>query len=270
MPKVEKALGSMVALDDLALNKTTLQSLDPRSKLITTLVFIVAATSFGKYDLLGILPLVFYPVSLMALGNIPAWEITKKILYVSPFAVFIGIFNPVFDREILVQFGSIAITGGWISFTVIIVKFVLTVSVALILVATSGFDSICLALARLKVPQVFVVQLMFIYRYIFVMVEEASRMIRAHNLRSFRKRRIDLRIFVSMIGQLLLRTLDRAQRIHTAMISRGFTGDIRLIRELKAGLIDWVFFLGWAVFFILVRMYNIPELLGLLVMGVLT
>lgn len=260
----------MAALDDLALNETTLRSLDPRSKLITSLVFIVAVTSFGKYDLLSLLPLVIYPVSLIALGNIPAWEITKKILYVSPFAVFIGIFNPVFDREIIVQFGSFAIPGGWISFTVIMVKFALTVSVALILVATSGFDSVCLALAKLKVPQIFVVQLMFIYRYIFVMVDEASRMVRAHKLRSFRRSSIDFRIFVSMIGQLLLRTLDRAQRIHAAMISRGFTGEIRLTRELKAGLIDWIFVLGWSVFFILVRIYNIPELLGLLVMGGLT
>ncbi len=72
---------------------------------------------------------------------------------------------------------------------------------------------------------------------------------------------------VILIGQLLLRTLARAQRIHLAMRSRGFDGTIRLLRPLEFHLKDAVFFVGWSALFILLRWYNLPHLLGHLLTG---
>ena len=56
-----------------------------------------------------------------------------------------------------------------------------------------------------------------------------------------------------MIGQLLLRTLARAQRIHLAMLSRGFDGKIRLVRPLHLHGRDVAFFLGWSGLFVLLQ-----------------
>ena len=109
-------------------------------------------------------------------------------LYMTNFVFFIGIFNPILDREVLITPLGIPITGGWISFFSIILKFVLTVSTALLLIALTSFPGICEALARLKVPRIFVVQLLFLYRYIFVLLEEALKMLRAREARSFGKK----------------------------------------------------------------------------------
>jgi cobalt/nickel transport system permease protein len=231
-------------------------------KLLTTLVFIVAVVSFGKYEITGLLPFVIYPVVLMAVGNLPAGYLAKKILLAAPFAFFIGIFNPLLDRAVLVHLGPIGLSGGWISFTSIMLRFTLTVAAALILIAGTGLNAVCLALDKLGAPRGFVTQLMFLYRYIFVLTDEALRLVRARSLRSFQGRGLGLRVFSSMVGQLLLRTLDRARRIHLAMLSRGFAGKIHLNRPLRLRLQDVAFLLGWSALFVLLRWINIPHQLG--------
>lgn len=266
MSRIDTVLNSLYGSSGLARGNTDAGSIDPRARLVTTMVFIIMVTSFGKYDVVGLLPFIVYPVSLASLGNISFRGIGRSLLLVCPFALFIGIFNPLLDRHIMVQIGSVGISGGWISFTTIMVKFVLTVSAALILVAADGFDALCHSMERLKVPPVFVSQLMFMHRYIHVMAHEASRMLRAHDLRSAGGKRMSMKVFGSLVGQLLLRTLDRAQRIHMAMVSRGFTGEIRIIHRLRAGLVDVIFVLAWCSFFGLARMYNLPRLLGMFVM----
>jgi cobalt/nickel transport system permease protein len=65
-----------------------------------------------------------------------------------------------------------------------------------------------------------------------------------------------------MIGQLLLRALDRAQRIHLAMRCRGFDGEIRIFRQLTFNRLDAAFLLGWSTLFVLMRLVDIPQWMG--------
>jgi len=255
-------------MDIMASGDSLLHRLDPRAKLITTLLFIVAVVSFDRYTILAFIPFFIYPIVLISAGGLPAGYLLKKILWVSPFAVLVGIFNPVMDREIIYQIGSIGISGGWVSFFSILMRFLLTVSAALILIALTGFNAVCQALKRLGVPKPFVVQLLFFYRYIFVLVDEAERMEMARSLRSFNSRSMDFRTFISIIGHLLLRSLDRAERIYLAMRSRGFDGNIRMIKTIKLGWKDLAFMAGWAILFIAFRTNNIPIRLGNIVMEV--
>ena len=76
-----------------------------------------------------------------------------------------------------------------------------------------------------------------------------------------------IRVFSSLVGQLLLRTLDRARRIHLAMLCRGFDGEVRLVRPLKFTKWELAYTLGWSGLFALMRLYDIPQLVGNLVMG---
>ena len=267
MSKIESALLDIRGLDTLAAQDTPIHRLDPRAKVVTALAFIAAVVSFGKYDLSGLVPLIVYPVAMIALADLPPGYLLGKLLIASPFAVIIGVFNPLLDRTILMQIGPVRVSGGWISFASILVRFFLTLSAALILVSTTGFNAVCLALTRLKVPRVLTVQLMLLYRYLFVLAEEAARMVRAYSLRSVGGRRMPLRIFGSLIGQLLLRAMDRAHRIHTAMLCRGFDGEIHQIRPLKFRASDGAFVVAWSGFFLLARLFNAPQLLGQIVMG---
>lgn len=254
-------------LDTLSLRDGPLQQLDPRVKVLTTMAFILTVVSFGKYEISGLLPMLLYPIFLVTAGDLPARRLMKRVLIVSPFAILIGVFNPLFDREVLLHLGPIGVSGGWISFASILLRFFLTVSAALILIAMTGFTGICMALERIRVPSVFVVQLLFLYRYIFVLTEEAARMARARSLRSFSRRGNSVRVFGSLVGQLLLRTIDRAERVHLSMVCKGFDGRIRILRTFRVGRVDAFFFLGWILFFALARLYNLPYLLGELLTG---
>jgi cobalt/nickel transport system permease protein len=269
MGVIENSLFNIGYLETLSYQTTPIHRLDPRVKLLTTLAFIITVISFPKYAIGSLLPFVLYPVVLLALGNVPLRYLAKKILIAVPFAFFIGIFNPLLDRQVMAHLGPLAISGGWISFASIMLKFVLTVSAALILVAVTGFHKVSFALERLGLPRAFALQLLFLYRYLFVLGDEAARLVRARALRSFNGRGLGFRTYSSMLGHLLLRTLDRAQRLHRAMLSRGFDGEIRLLRPLHLRALDAGFFLGWSALFVLLRVYNLPYLMGNAVAGLL-
>jgi cobalt/nickel transport system permease protein len=253
-------------LDRLSYGDTAVHRLDPRAKVVVTLFFIVSVVSFGKYELSALFPFFLYPAALIALGNLPSLFLVRKTALVLPFAVVIGMFNPILDRQILLHLGPLAISGGWISCASIIVRAALTVSAAFTLVTVTGFPAICTALERLGMPRTFAVQLMFLYRYIFVLVEEGKRMSRARELRTFGGRGLGMKNFGSLIGHLLLRTWERAERIHRAMLARGFTGEFHVTKAFRFGAREYVFLLGWSALFLLFRLENIPRILGTLIM----
>ena len=143
MGTIENSLYNIGYLETLSYQSTPIHRLDPRVKLLTTMVFIVAVVSFPKYAVGSLMPFMLYPVALIALGNLPVGFLGKKILIAAPFAFFIGIFNPLLDRQVMAHLGPLAISGGWVSFASIMLRFVLTVSAALILVAVTGFHQVC-------------------------------------------------------------------------------------------------------------------------------
>jgi cobalt/nickel transport system permease protein len=262
MAKIQTSFFDISYLDTLSYQKTPVHQLDPRAKLVTTLLFVAIVLSFDKYAIAALIPFVIYPVVLAALGSLPITYLMSKILIAAPLALFVGIFNPFFDRAVMVHLGSISISGGWVSFASIMLRFALTVSAALILIASTGFNSVCMALEKMGTPKIFAAQLLFLYRYLFVLTDEAARMVRARSLRTFEGRGMEFRVFIHMVGQLLLRTLDRAKRIHLAMRCRGFDGEIRVVRPLKIRVRDIGFMLGWSIFFLFMRFYDLPHWLG--------
>jgi cobalt/nickel transport system permease protein len=268
MASIEGALLDFRRLDWLATGETVIHRLDPRAKVLVTLVFIVSVISFGKYELTALVPFCVYPIVMVALGDLPPLYVIKKIMLLCPFVLMVGVFNPVFDREVLVQLGSVGISGGWISFASIVVRSVLTVGVAVVLVAVTGFPAICWAMERLGMPRVFAMQLLFLYRYIFVLTEEGARASRARELRSCGKKGRGTGAFSSLVGHLLLRTWFRAERIHMAMLARGFNGEFHTMHSSRFGGREIVFLAGWSTLFIILRLQNVSQILGSLATGI--
>jgi cobalt/nickel transport system permease protein len=267
MANIGSAFIDLGYMETLASQETAIHRLDPRAKLVTTLIFTVAVVSFDKHELSALIPFYLFPMVLILQGKLPPGYLLKKLLLVAPFALLIGMFNPFLDQQPLLQLGPMSISGGWISFLSILLRFVLTVSAALILVATTGFHGVCMALEKMGVPNIFAVQLLFLYRYLFVLIDEALRMVHARSLRVSGKKGLGLRVYGYLVGSLLFRTMDRAQRIHLAMLSRGFEGEIRMTRPLIFGGRECRFVLGWSALFILMRTIHLPRFLGNLITG---
>lgn len=267
MPSIHDAVLDLKTLDHLANGNSTIHRLDARAKVLVTLIFIISVVSHNMYELTSLFPFFIFPVVMISLAGLPPLFIFKKITLLSPFVLAVGIFNPFFDRTILLQLGSLNISGGWISFASILTRSILTVGAALVLVGVTGFTAVCQALERLGMPRVFVVQLLFLYRYIFVLTEEFGRSSRARELRSCGKKGQGIRSFGSLTGHLLLRTWQRAERIHMAMLARGFTGEFHTSRQAGFGMPEIRFLLAWSTLFIFLRCRNVSQLLGSLVTG---
>jgi len=264
---VARGLSTLDRLDRLAGKDTAIHRVDPRAKVLTTAVFIVCVVSFDRYEVLGLVPFALFPVVLAAEADVPFGFLARLLAVASPFALLVGVFNPLLDRDPLVVAGGVAIAGGWLSYASIILRFLLTVAAALVLTATTSFAGVCLALERFRVPDVLVTQFLLLYRYIFVLGDEALRMARARSLRAVGSRGMGLHVYAQMLGQLLLRTFARAQRVYLAMKCRGFDGRVRVARRLRLRAADVAFVVGWSALFIVFRFVDVTALVGGLVVG---
>lgn len=270
MATIESSFLDLSYLDTLARADSCVHRIDSRIKVLIAALFVVAVVSFDKYAISPMLPFCLVLVLVMGLGRIPAAYLAKKLFIVSPFAVMVGIFNPLLDSQPMLQLGPVMVSGGWLSFCSILLRVGLTVSAVLLLIATTGFNSVCMAMVKLGMPKIFAVQLLMLYRYIFVLVDEGMHMHQARALRSFGNRGLSMRVFTHLIGQLLLRTLDRAQRIHLAMLCRGFDGTIRIQQSPRIRAVDLVALGCCSCLLYLLRIYDLPLLAGTLLTGLLS
>jgi cobalt/nickel transport system permease protein len=254
-------------MDDLGRLDTPIHRLDARAKAATTLAFVGVVMSFPRYAVTALFPFLLYPLALVTLGRIPWPHLWRKMLVAAPFALVVGILNPLMDQRPAVAVGSLVVTGGWISFLSILIRYALTVGAALALVSCTGTYRLGAGLERLGVPQVFVAQLLFLYRYLFVAADQGARTMRAVALRSAGGRAASMRVYGSVVGHLLVRAMDRAENVHHAMVARGFDGNIRVAHPTRFRVADGAFVFGWLVFFTVARIWNLADEVGRLFLG---
>lgn len=253
MSKLDKALYALNRLERASGQEGLLYSIDARAKLLVTLVYLVTLLSFSLGNLPGLILFAVYPIIACAMAGMSYGRVLLRSLAVLPFIVFIGIFNPVVDRQVVFQVGTVGVTAGWISFFAILVRGLLSVQAVLVLIFSTGFYNLCRGMQRMGVPALFANQLLFVYRYLFVLLEEALRMQRARDARSFGRTSYPLRMWGIFIGQLLIRTVERAERIHRAMLSRGFAGNIESCSRPEWHRRDTVYLVAWTAVFVILR-----------------
>lgn len=242
MTKLAESLGNIYSLESLSEGGTIIHRIHPGIKLLTTVIYIISVISISIYDLSGILSYAFYPIFLMALAELPYKTLISRLLLTLPIALFAGLSNIFFNQHIALYVGNLGVSYGFISFIVIAIKTIFTVMAVLILVATTPLDIICRQLIKIKVPQVIVVQIMLSYRYISCIVEETRNMYTAYILRSNGEKSINMKDMGNFAGQLLLRSLDRAERVYYSMKCRGFSGDYHFVKSQKMLKNDYIYF----------------------------
>lgn len=269
MAQIVQNYNKMYTLDELGEQKSFIHGINPVVKVIVTIAFIITVISYGKYEISGIIPLALYPVVLMSAGNIPFRTLLGGLAIAAPLVVGAGIFNPFLDTAAVMSIYGIAITSGILSLTALLFKCLLTVLAAQLLVATAGMGRIAAAMQWLRIPDVFITQLLLTYRYIAVLTGEAGRIYEAYRLRAPEQKGIARREWGSLLGQLLLRTYDRAARLYQAMKLRGY-GDRYFGASLERLKIkDIGYLLCCLAFFALARSFDITMLMGSIVMGMI-
>ncbi len=264
--KLQHALYELDAMERTAQMQSPLHHVDARAKLVVVAVLLTAMLSLPLRNLSDILLFCVVPIVAAPWGCVRYGAIFRRSLYVLPFVAFVGIFNPIYDRQAAFWIGDVAISEGWVSFFSILLRGVLSVQVLLILIYTTGVYNLCRGLQRLGLPVLFTTQLLFVYRYLFVLLREALGMSRARDARSFGRRSYPLRLWAMLIGQLLIRTFARAERIDLAMRARGFDGHLPAVFAVPSPwrMRESCFVLCCGAIFVAMRLFHPIERISLL------
>ena len=262
MNKMEKALAELGTMDELSAMESPIHRLHAGAKLAVTVAYIVTVMSFHKYDLSGLVPMLLWPVLLFQISGIPVGTCFYKLRIVLPLVMAVGLFNPFFDREIILRIGSLSVSGGVISMLTLMLKGVLCLMASFLLVATTPFDKICAALRAVHFPKMLVTLLLLTYRYVGVLTRELAVMTEAYHLRAPGQKGIHISAWGSFLGQLLLRSMDRAQDLYAAMLLRGYDREFKYAEERGFALKDAAYLLLSVSFFLLLRFADLSGLLG--------
>jgi cobalt/nickel transport system permease protein len=155
--------------------------------------------------------------------------------------------QPVFSWTI----GSWQVTAtepGLIRFASIVIRSWLSVQMAILLTATTQFPDMMHALRHLRVPSLLVATISFMYRYLFVLIDEAMRLMRAREARSARPAGGGgggsilwrSKVAGNMVGQLFLRSYERSERVYNAMLARGYQGHFQTLNPHVMQPRDWI------------------------------
>ena len=200
-----------------------LHRLDARIKLVATLLYVVlvVATPPGGWGVLAAeaLGLAF----VIGLSGVPPRELLGRWL---GFFVLVAFLAAVVARSHprRAELGLAAV------FLSIVAKNSLAFLAMLNLANVTPFRKLLAALGRLGVSPALVVTLQFMYRYLHVLTEELDRMVKARRSRTFRRSgRLDWGLLTGLIGILFLRAFERGERVHAAMLARGWDGTIRTL-----------------------------------------
>ena len=226
-------------LDRYLEGRSWFHSADARIKLVMALGFIFATTSIppGKWiGFAAMLALVWLAAGISRVGLL---RVFLRSLVAIPFilialpTVFTKPGLPLFELN-LALFTLTGTLEGLDFFISVLLKSWASVTAAVVLTATTPPLRLLEALRALRVPAILVAIVMLMYRYLFVLVDEAQSLMRARTARSaaigpksggslvWRAKSAG-----GMAGSLFIRTLDRSERIYMAMLARGYDGTLR-------------------------------------------
>jgi len=227
--------------------------LDPRVKVVVTIAFILsnALLPDGAWLAFGLAWLFLLLVN--ALSRLGLMFTFKRSFVALPFAlVAITVLfsipgEPISTFHFLMW--KLTITDmGLLRFMSILVRSWLSVQMAIMLVAVARFPDIVHALEHLRVPSILTTIIAFLYRYLFVLVDEVFRLLRAREARSAAATGSRsggsvawrARVAGNMAGQLFLRSYERSDRVYNAMLARGYAGHLMTINPHELRNIDYL------------------------------
>ncbi|MEE1022662.1 MAG: energy-coupling factor transporter transmembrane component T [Muribaculaceae bacterium] len=220
MERIEKAITSLQRMQGSGPES----GLHPLCLFVITVAYLVAMLSVPVSAFTMLLWFALYPVVMAALTGLDFTRIFTGSLIALPFALLIGLFNPIYQTRTALRVGSLAISEGWISYLSIILRSMLSVQALLVLVSGKGFTGLCRSLESVGMPRLLSTQLLMVYRYLTVLLQEAVDMTRARRARGYGRRHLSMKMWGAFCGQLFLRTVARAEAVNRAMLARGFDG----------------------------------------------
>jgi cobalt/nickel transport system permease protein len=242
-----RVLESVISTENISRASGLLQGLDPRVKLISFLLFIVTISLVRSLPLLGA---IFVLILLMSLtSKVPPAFFIKRILIFVPIFTAVIAFPALFltPGQSILQLGRVTITEqGALSASFLLLRVTDSLSLGVLLILTTPWSDILVALRWLRLPSLMVDILSMTYRYMFLLLHSVNSMFLARRSRvigSFpagENRR--------WLGLALATTMAKSQRlsedVYLSMLSRGYEGEVHVLHEFRLNRRDFL----WVVF----------------------
>jgi len=229
--------------------------MDPRIKLVLTLAFILTAalTPPGAWPVYVLLFALALAVEI--LSDLGVRYVLQRAVLAFPFVlaalpvIFTIKGTPLFSLPV----GSWQLNAsyeGLVRFTSIALKSWISVQAAIVLAASTPFPDLMVAMRAVRIPRLLVAVFGLTWRYLFVLADEALRLMRARAARSGLSESSTgkpggslawrARVTGGMAGNLFLRAFERSDRIYMAMVSRGYDGEVRALPLPPLGMPQWL------------------------------
>jgi cobalt/nickel transport system permease protein len=246
-------------IDRYASIESPIHNLDPRAKIVAFMVMIfsfVFLDSISKAIIaLGIAILIYI------IAKLPRAFVMHRLKVVFLFLAPLLIIMPLtVEGQAIAQYHGIAITIEGLEYSsLVIIRALSAVTLALIMLGTTRFDITIKALYMLRLPGTLIQMLMFTYRYIFVIMDEFQRMWKAMGSKGFKLKanRYGLSVLGNIIGMLIIKSYDRAQRVYQSMISKGYTGNPGTIVNFQMQTKDYAIALSMILIALLMHTYHL-------------
>ncbi|MFA5039640.1 MAG: cobalt ECF transporter T component CbiQ [Candidatus Omnitrophota bacterium] len=219
-------------IDEYSDRDSFLHQRDPRCKIIIFLVFLFLVLRLSPGSLCGFAGYGLLLSALVLLSGLPLSAILRRILTVLPF-VFLTAWS---------MFSVSGKPAGPAFLSIILKSFYALVAVFL-LVSTTAFPSLLKALEWLRCPTIMIRMLAFLYRYIYLFLDEFMKMRQAQASRTAARPKTAkaLQAFSSILAHLFVRSYEKGERVYQAMCSRGYNGSVPGISRLRAQRSDYIF-----------------------------
>ncbi len=245
-------------LDKYSDRDSLIHRLDPRTKFIITIIFILMVVITPPATWYGFALYLAVIVCMVLLSRVPALYVFKRSLLILPFIGIIAVSIPFVKQgevvgHINIWLWQMSVTRtGLEIFASVMLRAWLSALSLILLVSTTAVVDLLNGLERLRVPRVLIMIISFMYRYIFVLTDDIMRMKQARDSRNFSGRHMwQIKTMGNMIGTLFVRSYERGERVYSAMLARGYDGRTKTLRKLSLSAADFAFGIASGVALIL-------------------
>ena len=239
MKDISKAIYDIRKIDELGDMNTKIHKIDSAIKIIVTIIYVIKILSIKQFTILNIRCIVLYPLILFIIGKVQIKFILKKVIYVFPIILGLSVINLIIDFSYSEIYFSV----------LLLFKCTFALVGALLLIVTTGINNLAFGLKKLKIPNILIMQILMLHRYVILMMEECYKVKSAYELRTLGEKSMTMKDYVQIVGQMFLKTLDISENVYEAMKLRGFEGEL-YINNKVAGYVDYLYLIIWVVIFI--------------------
>lgn len=228
--------------EPFAIGDSPLHRIDPRLKIVLATAYSFLVAVLQSFP--ALLTALALSIGLTAFARLDSRTLLRRIGLANGLILFLWALLPLtFPGTPLTTIGPFDLTLEGVRFCAQITLKSNAIILALIaFVATSPIATLGYALHRLHVPAKMVLLLLLTYRYLFVLEQEYERLARAMRMRGFRPQTNlhTYRTYAYLVGMLFVRASARAERVHQAMLCRGFSGHFRTLKTFTLARREWI------------------------------